>query len=140
MKQLVPLGYTLTETVKHLQIHILISKLSTLMRIFRKNDRYVLVDMTGNKNNYLSIKLSDRKSKTIFRDLESKIINCNVNSDMILNQVERALIRIKHKHKLEFYITEIEFISSDSFSEDIYEQMTFRLLSNIISKEHPNSA
>jgi len=110
------------------------------MRIFRKNDRYVLVDMTGNKNNYLSIKLSDRKSKTIFRDLESKIINCNVNSDMILNQVERALIRIKHKHELEFYITEIEFISSDSFSEDIYEQMTFRLLSNIISKEHPNSA
>lgn len=110
------------------------------MRAFRKNDRYVLVNMTGNKNNYLSIKLSDRESKTIFRNLESNIVNCNVNSDMILNQVERALIRIKHKYKLEFYITEIEFISSDSFSEDIYEKMIFRLLSNIISKEHPNSA
>ena len=33
------------------------------MRIFRKNDRYVLVNMTGNKNNYLSINLSDRKVK-----------------------------------------------------------------------------
>ena len=103
--------------------------------IFRKNDRYVLVHMTGNKNNYLSIKFADKKSKITCQDLESKIMNCNVNSDMVLSQIEKALNRIEHKYKLCFYITDIEFVSSDSFSEDIYERMTMRLLRNIILKE-----
>ena len=104
--------------------------------IFRKNDRYVLVCMTGNKNNYLSIKLSDKESEIKIQDLESKIMSCNVSSDMILNQVEKALNRIEHKYKLCFYITDIEFLSSDSFSEDIYERMTMRLLRHIILKEN----
>ena len=62
------------------------------MRAFRKNDRYVLVNMTGNKNNYLSIKLSDRESKTIFRNLESNIVNCNVNSKDFLHKSSSALV------------------------------------------------
>ena len=106
-----------------------------LMMIFRKNDRYVLVHMTGNKNNYLSIKFGDKESKITCQDLERKIMNCNVSSDIVLNQVEKALNRIEYKYKLCFYITDIEFISSDSFSEDIYERMTMRLLRHIIFKE-----
>ena len=107
------------------------------MKIFKKNDRYVVVDMTGNKNNYLSIKFGDNKNKIIFRDLERKVVDGNIDSDLILVQVEKALSKIKDKYKLEFYITDIEFISSDSFSVDIYEKMAFTLLSNIITRDYP---
>ena len=102
------------------------------MKIFKTNDRYVLVNMTGNKNNYLSIKFGNNKNKIIFRDLESKAGDCNIESDLILVQVEKALSKIKDKYKLDYYITDIEFISSDSFSVDIYEKMAFTLLSNIL--------
>ena len=107
------------------------------MKIFKKNDRYIVVNMTGNKNNYLSIKFGDKKNKIIFRNLENKVVDCNIDSDLILVQVEKALSRIKDKYKLEFYITDIEFVSSDSFSVDIYEKMAFTLLSNIITNDYP---
>ena len=42
------------------------------MKIFKKNDRYVVVNMTGNKNNYLSIKFGENKNKIIVKDLERK--------------------------------------------------------------------
>ena len=105
------------------------------MKIFKENDRYIIVNMTENKNNYLSIKFGNKKSEIIFRDLESKTVDCNIDSDLILVQVENALSRIKDKYKLEFYITDIDFISSDSFSVGIYEKMAFTLLRNILENE-----
>lgn len=107
------------------------------MKIFKKNDRYVVVNMTGNKNNYLSIKFGENKNKIIVKDLERKGADGNIDSDLILAQVEKALSRIKDNYKLEFYITDIEFISSDSFSVDIYEKMAFTLLSTIITRDYP---
>lgn len=73
-----------------------------------------------------------RKNKIISRDLERKVADGNIDSDLILIQVEKALSKIKDKCKLEFYITDIDFISSDSFSVEIYEKMAFVLLSNIL--------
>lgn len=106
------------------------------MKILRKNDRYIVVNMTGNKNNYLSIKFGSKEGEIIFRDLASTAIECNIDSSIILIQIKRALSRIKEKYKLDFYIEDIEFISSDSFSLDIYEKMTYILLSNILENKN----
>lgn len=105
------------------------------MRFYKKEDEYIVLNMTGNKNNYLSVVFSDEEKEPDFVDIDNNNKKINIDNGEIKIQIDKAFQKINLDFGKFFFIKTVNYISSDDFSDVIYYQMVYKLIKKIINNE-----
>ena len=111
------------------------------MIIKHNGNIHKIARMTGNKNNFLEIILSN-----IHENIKIKPLTIKVKGENVINilpeevsfYVTQGVDLIYEKYKRKFFISEISFCQSDSQPSSIYAFLTFHLLEDIIKNESPS--
>ena len=111
------------------------------MIIEHNGNIHKIARMTGNKNNFLEIILSN-----IHENIKIKPLTIKVKGENVINilpeevsfYVTQGVDLIYEKYKRKFFISEISFCQSDSQPSSIYAFLTFHLLEDIIKNESPS--
>ena len=109
------------------------------MIIKHNGNIHKIARMTGNKNNFLEIILSN-----IHENIKIKPLTIKVKGENVINilpeevsfYVTQGVDLIYEKYKRKFFISEISFCQSDSQPSSIYAFLTFHLLEDIIKNEN----
>ena len=112
------------------------------MIIEHNGNIHKIARMTGNKNNFLEIILSN-----IHENIKIKPLTIKVKGENVINilpeevsfYVTQGVDLIYEKYKRKFFISEISFCQSDSRPSSIYAFLTFHLLEDIIKNESPSN-
>lgn len=102
------------------------------MQFVLDNGVYKVARITGPSHNFLGIRLSDDKRKMKVLSLQSdccKILR--INEEEVVNQVSLGLARINENLSKQYFISEVQFVASDTYSSDVYELLTMELISRI---------
>lgn len=105
------------------------------MKFYKKGDEYIVLNMTGNKNNYLSVVFSDEEKEPNFVNIDKNNKEVNINNEEIELQIVKAVQEIKLDFGKVFFIKNVNYISSDNFSDTIYYQMVYKLIKKVINNE-----
>jgi hypothetical protein len=105
------------------------------MQYIFDNGVYKIARITGPQHNLLGIRLSDSEcmKKIVplpIKDNEPTLLE----SDEVLNQVEAGLIAINKELKRKYYISEIQFVPSDTNSPYVYSSLLKELIKRIDCK------
>ena len=101
----------------------------------RKNDEYIVMRMTGNKNNYLSLTLSDTPCDMEVIPIDSDNCNPIISKESVREQVIEGVAEVEKITGQTFYIKAAKFFQSDSNIDSFYVFLTFEILDRIMSQE-----
>jgi len=104
------------------------------MQFVKDKDVYKVARITGPSHNFLAIRLSDRECDTKVTQLSAQNDCTVVLTDRdVLVQVLSGLRAVNQELKKEYFISEIQFVPSDTESTSIYEYLTKELIKRIDS-------
>lgn len=96
---------------------------------------YKVARITGPQHNLLGVRLADSENITnvvslSIKDNEGPLID----GDEVLGQVEAGLVAINKELDSEYFISEIQFLPSDTNSPSVYNLLIQELIKRIDSK------
>ena len=104
------------------------------MQFIKDNDLYKVARITGPSHNFLAIKLSETKCSTQITPLQIKPGDVEkLDGQSVLNQVLSGLDEINQELGKEYFISEVQFIPSDTESSSVYGFLIGELIKRIDS-------
>lgn len=100
---------------------------------------YKVVRITGPKHNFLGIKLANAETKIKITTLPIKDYETSkIDADDVLNQVNEGLIVINEHLGKKYYLSEVQFIPSDTMPSDVYKFLIQELIVKIDQNKNLN--
>ena len=106
------------------------------MQFIKDNDLYKVARITGPSHNFLAIRLS--KTKCVTKVIELAIKPGEVkklDNQKVLAEVLHGLDEINQQLGKEYYISEVQFIPSDTESSSTYSLLVAQLIQRIDSND-----
>ncbi|MEM9540742.1 MAG: hypothetical protein AAGA60_14710 [Cyanobacteria bacterium P01_E01_bin.42] len=104
------------------------------MQFAFNNGLYIAVRITGSRDNFLAVRLSETQCTPRVVPLPA-IGNetAQLDRDEVLRQVEAGLLLVNQKLGKQYFVSEIQFVLSDSNSPGIYNFLIQKLIMRIDS-------
>ncbi|CAM3827156.1 hypothetical protein VA7868_01782 [Vibrio aerogenes CECT 7868] len=103
-----------------------------MMQFSFNNGLYKANHIAGRSHNFLAIRLSDLKQDTKVTALPVlPNEELRVGALDVLEQVRAGLSLINQEAGKNYYISEIQYVPSDTYSPDIYQKLAIELLHRI---------
>jgi hypothetical protein len=105
-----------------------------IMQFIIDNDLYKIARITGPNHNFLAIRLSEKKCNTKATPLPIKQGDTErLDKKTVLAQVLDGLDKVNQDLGKQYFLSEIQFIPSDTESQSIYEFLVGELIKRIDS-------
>jgi len=102
------------------------------MQFIKDNDFYKVARITGPTHNFLAVRLSETKCSTEITALPIKEGELErIDAKKVLYQVLNGLDAINLELGKKYFISEIQFVPSDSESSSVYELLISELIKRI---------
>lgn len=104
------------------------------MQFIKDNDFYKVARITGPTHNFLAIRMSERKCVTQVTPLPIKQGEVErLDGKKVLAQVLNGLDEVNHELGKEYYVSEVQFVPSDTEPSSVYGFMVCELIKQIDS-------
>jgi hypothetical protein len=93
---------------------------------------YKVARITGPQHNLLGIRLADSAGK--MRVISLPVKNggaARIDGENVARQVKSGLLKANNELCKEYYISEVRFVSTDTYSSEMYELLTIELIKRI---------
>ena len=106
------------------------------MQFIKDKEFYKVARITGPNHNFLAIRLSENECspKIVSLPIKDKEI-AKVDGKEVLKQVQSGLLTVNQELKQKYFVSEIQFVPSDTESTCIYEFLIQELIKRIHSGE-----
>lgn len=102
------------------------------MQFIKDNDLFKVARITGPKHNFLAIRLSDEDCPIEVKDLPIKMgEKCRINSDDVKEEISLGLAEVNKELGARYYVSEVQYIPSDSPPVSIYRMLIAELIKRI---------
>lgn len=111
------------------------------MSIKIEGNKFKKAHVTGPRHNFLSLslKLDKLSFNFVLKDLNLDSKNINLSDEQIRKQILNGLDLINNKLGTNYRVTDAEFLSNDTNSDDIYTKLTFDIINEVHDKGLLNS-
>jgi hypothetical protein len=93
---------------------------------------YKVARITGPQHNMLGIRLADSAGDVRVISLPVKNEGLvRIDGENVARQVRSGLLKANDELTKEYYISEIQFVSTDTYSSEVYELLTIELIKRI---------
>lgn len=104
------------------------------MQFIKENDFFKVARITGPAHNFLAIRLSETKCVTQVTPLTIKQGDVErLDGKKILTQVLNGLDEVNQELGKEYFISEVQFVPSDTYSSSVYGFLVSELIKRIDS-------
>lgn len=105
------------------------------MQFIKDNEVYKVARVTGPTHNFLAIRLSEEKCPTKVTALSIKQGDAErLDGQAVLSQVLNGLDAVNLELGKEYFVSEVQFVPSDSESSSVYNFLIKELIKRIDSK------
>lgn len=105
------------------------------MQFIKDNDFYKVARITGPTHNFLSIRLSDTKCSPKVTALPVRQGELKkLDGQEVLSQVSNGLDTVNIELGKKYFVSEVQFVPSDSESSSVYKLLIHELIKRIDSK------
>ncbi|MDF0606903.1 hypothetical protein HZU77_014790 [Neisseriaceae bacterium TC5R-5] len=95
---------------------------------------YKVARITGPQHNLLGIRISDTEKKITAVPLVIQGGDvARINESDVINQVMSGLAQVNQELSKQYFVSEVQFLPSDTYSSDVYELLTVELIKRIDS-------
>lgn len=104
------------------------------MQFIKDNDLYKVARITGPTHNFLAIRLSETKCVTQVTPLPIKQGDVErLDGEKVLAQVLNGLAEVNQELVKEYFVSEVQFVPSDTESSSVYSFLVSELIKRIDS-------
>lgn len=106
------------------------------MQFINETPFYKIIRITGPTHNFLGLELSENPTGTapVLEDLNTDIQKTQLNTEELFNCVMEGVRLARCEFNQDFYVTRIQYISSDSLPIKIYSYLSFEIIRRVQSK------
>ncbi|WP_338846909.1 hypothetical protein V8J88_24470 [Massilia sp. W12] len=98
------------------------------MKVFHQDNLYKIARITGPQHNFLGVRIGVKPGSIIYTCLpEENVVSARVNEEYVSKQIDAALGVAAEVYGIPFYVSEVQFLASDSQSKDAYKIMMLEI-------------
>lgn len=99
---------------------------------------YKAIKISGPKHNFLGLNFDSKIEGISDYEvivLEDKNTNTNIESTEVIRQVQAGVEEINERFGTNFIIRQIQYVATDTPSENVYKELTIEILTRFLAKQ-----